>query len=107
MIGISLSTKIGKACYIPIGHNNGFCLEKTKVIESDAPSIEQNGNFSKLTRKEALAESKRIVFENNNIVGSINTVGAVIDDLTFKNYNVQLNSNEKVILLNPRKDENG
>ena len=35
-------------------------VEKTKVIESDAPSIEQNENFSKLTRKEALAESKRI-----------------------------------------------
>ena len=82
-------------------------VEKTKVIESDAPSIEQNENFSKLTRKEALAESKRIVFENNNIIGSINTVGAVIDDLTFKNYNVQLNSNEKIILLNPRKNENG
>ena len=82
-------------------------VEKTKVIESDAPSIEQNENFSKLTRKEALAESKRIVFENNNIVGSINTVGAVIDDLTFKNYNVELNSNEKIILLNPRKNENG
>ena len=73
-------------------------VEKTKVIESDAPSIEQNENFSKLTRKEALAESKRILFENNNIVGSINTVGAVIDDLTFKNYNVELNSNEKIIL---------
>ena len=33
MIGISLSTKIGKACYIPIGHNNGSCLIKTNVIK--------------------------------------------------------------------------
>ncbi len=83
-------------------------IEKTKVIESsDAPSIEQNENFSKLTRKEALAESKRILFENDNIIGSINTVGAVIDDLTFKNYNLELNSNKKIILLNPRKNENG
>ena len=83
-------------------------LAKTKVVESsDAPSIEENENFSKLTRKEALAESKRILFENDNIVGSINTIGAVIDDLTFKNYNVELDSNEKVILLNPRKNENG
>ena len=83
-------------------------IEKTKVIESsDAPSIEQNENFSKLTRKEALSESKRILFENDNIIGSINTVGAVIDDLTFKNYNLELNSNKKIILLNPRKNENG
>ncbi len=83
-------------------------IAKTEVIESsDAPSIEQNENFSKLTRKEALAESKRILFENNNVIGSINTIGAVIDDLTFKNYNVELDSNEKVILLNPRKNENG
>ena len=83
-------------------------IEKTKVIESsDAPSIEQNENFSKLTRKEALAESKRILFENDNIIGSINTVGAVIDDLTFKNYNLELNTNKKIILLNPRKNENG
>ncbi len=83
-------------------------IAKTEVIESsDAPTIEQNENFSKLTRKEALAESKRILFENNNVIGSINTIGAVIDDLTFKNYNVELDSNEKVILLNPRKNENG
>jgi len=33
LIGISLSTKIGKACYIPIGHESGNCLEKSKVIK--------------------------------------------------------------------------
>ncbi len=33
LIGISLSTKIGKACYIPIGHNSENCLEKSKVIK--------------------------------------------------------------------------
>ena len=33
LIGISLSTKIGKACYIPIGHKNGLCLKKTNVIK--------------------------------------------------------------------------
>ena len=83
-------------------------IEKTKVIESDAPSIEQNENFSKLTRAEALNESKRIKFENDNIIGSINIgAGATIDDLTFKQYNTKLDSNEKIVLLNPRKVENG
>ena len=83
-------------------------IEKTKIIESsDAPALDQNENLSRLTRKEALAESDRISFENDNIVGTINTMGATIDDLTFKNYNFELNGNEKIILLNPRKVENG
>ncbi len=83
-------------------------VKKTKIVESsDAPALEQNENFSKLSRKEVLNESKRIEFENNNIVGTINTVGALLDDLTFKKYNIELGGNEKIILLNPRKVENG
>ena len=83
-------------------------INKTKVIEeSEAPSLEQNESFSKLTRKDALAEDKRVQFENNNIIGSISLKGAVIDDLTFKQYKTKLKSEEKVILLNPRNNENG
>ena len=83
-------------------------VKKTKIVESsDAPALEQNENFSKLSRKEVLNESKRIEFENNNIVGTINTVGALLDDLTFKKYTIELGGNEKIILLNPRKVENG
>jgi YidC/Oxa1 family membrane protein insertase len=74
---------------------------------SDAPSLEQNENFSKLSRKEALKKNERVLFENNSVVGSISLKGATIDDLTFKNYNVELNSNEKIILLNPRNVEDG
>ena len=82
--------------------------KKTKIIEnSEAPSIDQNENFSKLSRKEALEENERIQFENDNIIGSISLKGATIDDLTFKQYNTELKSNEKVILLNPRNNENG
>ncbi len=87
---------------------NKDSTQNTKVVESsDAPILEQNENLSKLTRREALDESKRISFENENIVGTINTVGAAIDDLTFKNYNIKLNGNEKIVLLSPRKVENG
>ena len=84
-------------------------IENTKVVEdSETPALDQNENFSKLTRKEALNESKRIKFENESIVGSINIgAGATIDDLTFKQYNTELDSNEKIVLLNPRKVENG
>jgi len=74
---------------------------------SDTPSLDQNENFTKLTRKEALTENERVPFENNSVVGSIGLKGATIDDLTFKEYNVELNSNEKVILLNPRNVEDG
>ena len=33
LVGISLSTKIGKACYIPIGHKSKRCLKKSIVIK--------------------------------------------------------------------------
>ena len=83
-------------------------IEKSKTVESsDTPSLDKNENFTKLTRKDALSENNRIQFENNNIIGSISLKGATIDDLTFKEYNVELNGNEKVTLLSPRKVENG
>ncbi len=40
LVGISLSTKIGKACYIPLGHNSSDCLEKEKVIKKIRPILE-------------------------------------------------------------------
>ena len=83
-------------------------IKKTKILESsEAPSLDQNENFSKLTRKDALAEDDRVQFENNNIIGSISLKGAVIDDLTFKQYKTKLKSDERVILLNPRNNEDG
>ena len=77
-------------------------LEEKKQIEktSEAPSLDQNENFSKITRKEALEKDKRIKFENENIVGSISLKGATIDDLTFKQYKVDLDSDKKITLLN-------
>ncbi len=83
-------------------------VKKTEITEnSEAPSLDQNENFSKLTRKETLLENERIKFENDNIIGSISLKGAVIDDLTFKKYKTTLESNERVVLLNPRNNENG
>ena len=40
LVGISLSTDIGKACYIPIGHTNGKCLNKKEVIDKLKPILE-------------------------------------------------------------------
>ena len=74
---------------------------------TDAPSLEQTETLVKISREDALKENERIQFENQSIVGSISLKGAAIDDLVFKNYNVSLESKEKVKLLSPRNIEDG
>ncbi len=79
---------------------------KQKRIDSvkslDAPEIENSETNNLLSRKEALNKDKRIIFENDNVEGSISLKGAIIDDLLFKNYNEKLEGTKKVVLLNPR-----
>ena len=84
-------------------------LAEQKKIETntDAPSLDQAENFEEVTRSEALAQNNRIRFENGSVVGSISLKGAAIDDLTFKQYNAELNSDEKVTLLSPRNITDG
>ena len=82
--------------------------EKNKTEKNtDAPSLDQKETVTEITREEALNQSKRIQFENQNIVGSISLKGAAIDDLTFKEYNIALESDEKVKLLSPRNTKDG
>ena len=40
LVGISLSTKIGQACYIPIGHSNGNNLIEKNIINKIKPVLE-------------------------------------------------------------------
>ena len=84
-------------------------LAKEKKIQTttDTPNLDQTENFSELTRDEVLKQNERIRFENNSVVGTISLKGATIDDLTFKEYNVELNSNKKVTLLSPRNISDG
>ena len=82
--------------------------EKTKTEQStDTPILDQKETLVQLSRNDALNQSKRIQFENESVIGSISLKGAAIDDLTFKNYNISLENNEKVTLLGPRDIENG
>ena len=74
---------------------------------SEAPSLELIEQTPKINREDAINSSKRIKFENNNILGSISLEGAVIDDLRFKKYKTELNGDENIVLLNPRDVENG
>ena len=83
-------------------------IEKDKIEQTnDTPSLDQKENLVKVSREEALKESERVEFENQSIIGSISLKGAAIDDLTFKNYNTSLESNERVKLLGPRDIEDG
>ncbi|WP_440911557.1 membrane protein insertase YidC [Candidatus Pelagibacter sp.] len=82
--------------------------EKDKIEKnSDAPSLDQAETFIKISRDEAINQEDRVAFENDNIIGSISLKGAIIDDLTFRQYNTELESNENVVLLNPRNIEDG
>ena len=87
---------------------NQKLVEKNKIEQNnDAPSLDQKETVIQISREDALKESKRVPFENQSIIGSISLKGAAIDDLTFKNYNTALNSNNKVTLLGPRNIEDG
>ncbi len=48
LVGISLCSKVGKACYIPVGHKSPKCLKKDSVIKKlkkilEDPSIKKIG----------------------------------------------------------------
>ena len=84
-------------------------LAEQKKIQSntDTPSLDKNENLTKLSRTDALKKNDRIQFENSSVIGSISLKGAAIDDLTFKEYNIELNGSDKITLLNPRNVEDG
>ncbi len=82
--------------------------DKDKVEQNtDTPSLEQKETEIKISRKEALNQNERVKFENDNIIGSISLKGASIDDLTFKKYKVNLDSEERITLLGPRNIDQG
>jgi len=87
---------------------NQNLIEKNKIEQNtDTPSLEQKETLVTISREEALNQSERVKFENKNVVGSISLKGASIDDLTFKNYKVNLNEDKKVTLLGPRNIDEG
>ena len=83
--------------------------EKNKIEQTgnEAPSLDQNVEVSKISREEAIENEDRINFENSTVIVYISLVGASIDDLTFKKYTNTLNGDDNVVLLNPKKIENG
>jgi len=91
----------------PVTIKKNLAEQKKIQTNTDTPSLDQTENIQEVTREKALSQNNRIQFENNSIIGSISLKGAAIDDLTFKEYNTKLNSDEKVTLLNPRNIADG
>jgi len=82
--------------------------EKEKLENTETPKIEKTETIKKISREDSIKSSDRIIFENQNIIGSISlTNGGAIDDLKFKKYNQELNGKEKIILLSPANVKNG
>jgi len=78
------------------------------VQSPDAPSVDvEEKDTNIISRKDAIKSTKRISFENPNVVGSISLKGALIDDITFKKYNETLGSDKKVTYLNPEETNEG
>ena len=87
---------------------NENLAEKNKIEQNDdTPNLEKKETLIQISREDALKQSERVQFENEKVIGSISLKGASIDDLTFKDYNTTLESNEKITLLGPRNTENG
>ena len=83
-------------------------IEKKKIEQNtDTPILDEKDEITQISREDTLKDSKRVLFENESIIGSISLKGASIDDLTFKNYNTELESEEKVTLLSPRNYDEG
>ena len=87
--------------------------EETTIVEKNeskpqAPKIKIKEPDKKITRQDAIKQSDRINISNGKIFGTISLNGALIDDVTLKNYKETLNEDSKqVVILNPKKSENG
>jgi len=81
--------------------------EVTKNENTSTPSIEEIETSKKASRDESIKSVKRIKLENDNIKGSISLEGGIIDDITFKKYNKNLENDENVIFLNPKNSPEG
>jgi YidC/Oxa1 family membrane protein insertase len=70
------------------------------------PNIDGTIVAKNISREDSLKKTNRILLENKKIKGSISLEGATIDDLSFKNYKVDIESNDTVQFLNPKETKN-
>tara|TARA_B100000963_G_scaffold287412_1_gene256574 strand:+ start:12961 stop:14649 length:1689 start_codon:yes stop_codon:yes gene_type:complete len=82
-------------------------VEKNQSLNELTPNIIPDIKKEPVSRKDSITKTDRVIIENQKIIGSLSLQGALIDDLSFKNYKKDLKSEEKVILLNPKETEDG
>ncbi len=71
------------------------------AIRPTAPSVPSE-RPEQLTRKAAIAASPRVAIDTPRLSGSINLHGALIDDLSLKDYHVTIDpASPRVVLLSP------
>ena len=81
-------------------------IENKITDNSIVPSIDGTIVKENISREDSLKKTNRILLENKKIKGSISLKGAAIDDLSFKNYKVDIKSNNIVQFLNPKETKN-
>ena len=91
----------------PADQTNNQKVEKKVEQGTITPNISQPQIVKKLTREESIDSSKRIKIENDNILGSINLKGALIDDISFKKHKQKVEDGKNIVFLNPSNTENG
>ena len=81
---------------------------QSKNEDPSTPSVNLvDTKNSVISREEAVKTSARVIFENENVKGSISLKGALIDDITFKKYNETILEEKKVTYLNPLDTKDG
>tara|TARA_B100000780_G_C21124817_1_gene456071 strand:+ start:2138 stop:3838 length:1701 start_codon:yes stop_codon:yes gene_type:complete len=95
-----------------VNNKNVTQIDKTKnkkveTSNSITPNINQNNKIISLSRNESINNSQRVKIENKNIKGSISLKGAVMDDLSFKNYRRDIAKDAIVNFLSPRETKDG
>ena len=106
LLAIVLSTLVlvGWATFFeqPIVEQQTTEKKITKNEDLSSPSIDEKEIKSEVIRSDVINKTNRVKIENENIVGSISLQGAIIDDITFKNYKETLNGENNVTFLNPK-----
>ena len=78
------------------------------ILETTAPQSKVAADASDkiIPRDQKLAEVQRVKISSSELIGSIPTVGNRLDDISLKNYFVELNNTTPVILMSPSETEN-
>ena len=114
-IALSMSVLLFWSAFFPSPkpiENQTQTIENSKIKNKEldngiVPSINETIVERKISREESIKKTARVLLENDKIKGSISLEGAIIDDLSFKNYKEDIKSNNKVLFLNPKETENG